>query len=139
MTTQMRFLLLNPVRTDKAGDFEEFVRDVIGPAVEGQRPDTTQLVRLWKATEAEAGGSNITVFAFVAETGDAEDLDLLPLFISHYGEDEAHRLLERFDGFFADHEAWMSSWAAAEPGEEGSAQYGWRMQEIPIYSESASG
>ena len=134
MTDDSRFLILNPVHTDKTGEFEEFVRDVVGPAVKGERPDTTDLVRLWKATEAEAG-SNITVYAFVAETGDAEDLSLLPLFISHYGEQEAHSLLERFDGFFAGHDAWMSSWAAAAPKDEDGGQFGWRMQEIPIYSD----
>jgi hypothetical protein len=34
-----RFLVLNPVRTDRAEDFERFDGEVLQPAVDAQQPD----------------------------------------------------------------------------------------------------
>lgn len=137
MTLEQQFLILNPVHTDRAGEFEVFVRDVLGPAVQAQQPELRDKVRLWKASEPEPGSGAITIFAFVAEgVSSWDDLDLLPTFTAHYGAEEAKRLLDTFGDFFADNQVWAAAWTAAMSpgaGEEEGRQYGWQMQQLSIY------
>src|SRR5680860_1562981 len=59
MTLEQQFLILNPVHTDRADDFEVFVREVMGPAVQAQQPELRDKVRLWKASEPEPGSGAI--------------------------------------------------------------------------------
>jgi len=137
MALGQQFLILNPVHTDLADDFEAFVRDVLGPAVQAQSPETSDKVRLWKASEPEPGSGAITIFVFVVDgVSSWDDLDLLPTFTAQYGEEEAKRLLDTFGGFFADRQTWAASWADAlgsEVGDEEGQQYGWQMQQVPMY------
>jgi len=137
MVLGQQFLILNPVLTDRVVDFEAFTRDVLAPAVQAHSPETSDKVQLWKASEPEPGADGITIYAFVADgVSSWDDLDLLPAFTAHYGEEEAKRHLETFGGFFADHRAWAASWAAAfgpEAEDEEGRQYGWQMQHLPMY------
>jgi hypothetical protein len=130
VTTEQSFLILNPVRTERAEDFERYVREVIGPAVGAQQPAMLSKVRLWRASEPEPGATGILIYAFVVEGASSwEDLNLAPLFSAHYGDDEAGRLLKQFDEFFVDHGTWVESWSAHEVGEENGPQYGWQMEQ----------
>ena len=132
------FLILNPVRTELAGQFEAFVSDILGPAVAAHQPELRDKVRLWRATEPEPGAQSITIYAFVAQgVSSWADLDLLPAFTEHFGADEAERHLERFNDLFVDPRTWMTAWTRAW-AEEGSGddvarQYGWQMEELPGY------
>lgn len=132
------FLILNPVRTELADQFEAFVNDILGPAVAAHQPELSGRVRLWRATEPEPGAQAITIYAFVAQgVSSWEDLDLLPAFTEHFGADGAQRHLADFNDFFVDHQTWMTAWTRAWTEEGGgddvARQYGWQMQELPTY------
>ena len=132
------FLILNPVRTELADQFEAFVSGVLRPAVAAHHPELNDKVRLWRATEPEPGAQAITVYAFVAQgVSSWEDLDLLPAFTAQFGAEGAERHLARFNDLFVDHQAWMTAWTRAwsddESDDDGARQYGWQMQELPGY------
>jgi hypothetical protein len=128
-----RFLVLNPVRTDRAEDFERFVRQVLQPAVEAQQPGMADKVRLWRAAEAESGDGDVTIYAFVAESGNPDTLDLSVPFRAHYGDERAAELLDEFNDFFVEFDTWKAGWRAIEDPEEGPArQYWWEMREVPM-------
>ncbi len=131
MDTDPRFLILNPVKTDQATEFEAFVREVLQPAVEAHQPEIATKVRLWRASENEPG-EGFTIFAFVAEgVASWEDLNLLPAFSAQYGDDQAQQLLETFSGFFVRGREWAAAWEAAmSDDDEGARQYGWQMQQV---------
>lgn len=130
MTTDPRFLILNPVKTSRAAEFEAFIRDVLQPAVTAHRPDIADRVRLWKASEPEPGAA-LTIYAFVAEgVSSWEDLDLMPAFTARFGEAEAQRSIETFGSFFVERRDWAAAWAEALTGEEGGKQYGWQMEQL---------
>ncbi len=130
MTSDERFLILNPVEATRASEFEAFVRDVLQPAVQAQQPDIAHKVRLWRASEPEPGAS-IIIFAFVAEgISSWDDLNLLPVFTAQYGEAEALDLLDTFGSFFVEGREWATAWAAAVAADEGAQQYGWQMNQV---------
>jgi hypothetical protein len=144
MATTDLFLILNPVRTESAEDFETFVRDVLAPAAVAHRPDLRDKVRLWRSTEPEPGGGTVTIYAFEAQgISSWDDLELDSAFIERYGSDEAEHHLERFSNFFVDPQEWMrawsDAWAAAVPsGDEGDRQYGWQMQKLDLFASGAA-
>ena len=133
VVTENNILILNPVRSELAEEFERYVRDVLAPAVAAHQTGMLSKVRLWRAAEPEPGTTGIIIYAFVAQgVSSWEDMDLRPPFTAHYGEAEAGRLLEQFNSFFVDHRTWVESWNAHEVGEEDGPQYGWQMEDRPM-------
>lgn len=130
MTSDPLFLILNPVKTSRAAEFEAFFRDVLQPAVQAHNPDVADKVRLWKATEPEPGEA-LTIYVFVAEgVSSWADLDLMPAFTAQFGEAGARSSLEIFGGFFAERRDWAATWAEAMTAEEGGKQYGWQLEQL---------
>ena len=97
-------IYLNPIKTDRADEWETFVHSVIMPVVARQRPELSARVRLLRADDEDDGA---TLFAFIFEGGDIVDFDLEPLFAAEYGEqDGRHRLQEWQDMFARDQHGW---------------------------------
>jgi hypothetical protein len=116
-------VVLQPVRAERADDFERFVTEVVTPAVRAQRPDLEQQ---WRAMRSAEAGNGIVTFAFLLEGGSlAEDWDLGVLLPAHYGEDEAARLVGEWVETFAPLTPWAE--AAVAEGEE-SNQVVWSLE-----------
>jgi hypothetical protein len=93
-----RFVALTPVRGDRRRDFEEFLREVVIPAVTQTRPEMAQQ---WQALSPEADDPDGTaVYAFLFY-GDApfEDWDLGALLLEAYGEEAGRQRMEQFESF----------------------------------------
>src|SRR3954463_11515469 len=93
--TPPTLIAINAVLADRVGDFEEWLRSVVVPAIRNQRPDLDGRWRVLRATEAD---DDAVGFAFVCEGGTPEDWDLRPYLEKALGSAEADRALERFDG-----------------------------------------
>jgi len=120
-------LVLQPVRSDRADDFERFLRDVVEPAVRTQRPDLEGRWRAMRATEASDG---VVTYAFFLEGGSLnEDWELGLLVPAHYGEDEAERLFSEWGETFAPLDQWAE--AAASSGRE-TNQAVWTMESVAL-------
>ena len=130
MTTDPRFLILNPVKAHQAAAFEAFVREVLQPAVQAHQPEVATQVRLWRASEPEPGDAFV-IFVFVAEgVASWEDLDLLPVFTAEYDDAQAQQHLETFSNFFVSGSEWAAAWASAMSEDDGGQQYGWQMSQV---------
>jgi hypothetical protein len=98
-------IAINAVLADRVGEFEEWLRSVVVPAVRHQRPD---LDGRWQVLRATEGDDGTVVFAFVCEGGVPEDWDLRPYLEKSLGAAEADRALERFDGMLrGGQQAWF--------------------------------
>lgn len=104
-------IYLNPIKTDRADDWESFTRSVIMPVVASQRPEFLDRVRLLRADGQEDGA---TLFAFVFEGGDIDEYDLEPLFAAEYGEQEGRQRLQEWHDMFA------------------RDQYGWTFHDVSL-------
>jgi hypothetical protein len=103
MTEQLH-LGLNPVRADRAGDFERFLAEVVVPAVRAQRPD---LDGRWRVMRSSGPSDDVVTYAFMLEGGSlAEDWELGVLLPAHYGAEEAERLINEWVETFAPLDAW---------------------------------
>ena len=91
--TPPTLIAINAVLADRVGEFEEWLRSVVVPAIRTQRPDLDGRWRVLRATEAD---DDAVVFAFVCEGGVPEDWDLRPYLEKAHGPEEADRALERF-------------------------------------------
>jgi hypothetical protein len=97
-------LALNPVRADRAQDFERFLSDVVEPAVQAQRPD---LEGRWRVARTDGPGADMVTYVFLLEGGSLEDdWDLGTLLTAHHGDEEAERLFQDWDAMFAPLDAW---------------------------------
>ncbi len=86
-------IAINAVLADRVGEFEEWLRSVVVPAIRTQRPDLDGRWRVLRATDDDDG---TVVFAFVCEGGSPEDWDLRPYLEKALGATDADRALERF-------------------------------------------
>jgi hypothetical protein len=111
-TPQATHIYINPIKTDRADDWESFTRSVIGPVIAKQRPEFLDRVRLLRADGQEDGA---TLFAFVFEGGDINDYDLEPVFATEYGEEQGRQRLQEWQDMFA------------------SEQYGWTFHEVSMH------
>ena len=48
-------IVVQPVRADRAGDFERFLTDVVTPAVQAHRPELDQRWRVMRSAERRTG------------------------------------------------------------------------------------
>ena len=89
-----RHIYMTPVRSERADDFEAWLRLVLIPAVRKSRPETEARVQTLRATEESDG---VVYFAFVAEGGDDAEWDIRPLLEEALGSAAAERETEAWD------------------------------------------
>ncbi len=107
-----KHIYLNPVRADRAEEFEDWLRSVVAPpAVEEQRPDLEGLYQVLRSTQADDG---TVVFAFVLTGGDESDWDLEPLLERALGPEGAERSLREMRDMLE------------------APQYGWSFTPVPL-------
>lgn len=127
MFEQPTHIYLNPVASDRTGDFERFLTEVVVPAVRAQRPE---LEGRWHVLKAEgAGGSDgsVATYAFVFDGGSLDDdWELEDLIPAHYGEEEGQRLLSSWLGTFVPMAQWLATLSDADTG----PQLGWTFTAI---------
>lgn len=124
MTDQLH-VVLQPVKAERARDFERFVTEVVAPAVEAERTDLSPRWRVMRSSEAANG---IVTFAFLLEGGSlTEDWELDALLSAHYGQQEAQRLMEDWANTFAPLTDWAD--AAVSAGQE-SNQVVWTLEPL---------
>ena len=118
---------LNPVRADRADDFERFLVEVVAPAVRAERPDLEGHWRVLRSTEPSDG---VVTYAFMLEGGSlAEDWELDVLLPAHYGKEEADRLTGEWLGTFAPLDTWAE--AVVSSGRDAN-QVVWTMESVPL-------
>lgn len=127
MMTDQLHLGLNPVRADRAGDFERFLREVVVPAVRAQRPD---LDGRWRVMRSSGPSDDVVTYAFMLEGGSlAEDWELGILLPTHYGQAEADRLINEWAETFAPLHAWAQ--ATADSGRDAN-QAVWTLDPVRL-------
>jgi hypothetical protein len=127
MMTGQLHLGLNPVRSDRAEDFERFLADVVAPAVRAQRPD---LDGRWRVMRTSGPSDDVVTYVFMMEGGSlAEDWELGVLLPAHYGEEEADRLIGGWLETFAPLDAWAE--AAISSGRD-SNQLVWTLEPVTL-------
>jgi len=110
-TGRATHVYINPIKSDRASDWESFTRTVIAPMVATHRPELSGRVRLLRADGDDSGA---TVFAFIFDGGDIGEFNLEPLFAAEYGEQEGRQRMQEWQDMFA--------------GE----QYGWTFYDVPL-------
>jgi hypothetical protein len=119
-------LALNPVRADRADEFERFLFEVVRPAVRAQRPD---LDDRWRVHRETATGKDVVVYVILCEGGSLEDWSLPPLLTAEYGEAEADRLLTEWSGTFADPGSWWGGRGGEDdPAADSALQAIWSLE-----------
>jgi hypothetical protein len=95
-----RFLALTPVKADRRGDFESFLREVVTPAVSQTRPE---LAQQWQALSPEVDDPDGTAVYALLFYGDAplEDWDVGDLLLEAYGEEAGRQRMEQFESFLS--------------------------------------
>lgn len=91
-----KFMAVTSVRAGREADFEKFVREVIAPAVQRERPELADMWQTLRPTrEPVEGDTRAYVFVFY---GDAtlDDWELTTLFTAVYGDEEGARRHEEF-------------------------------------------
>ena len=83
-------IALNPVRADRADDFEAWLRSVVVPAAREHQPELEGRWRVLRGTDVEDG---VVVFAFLFDGGTDEDWQLRPLLEKALGPEGADRAL----------------------------------------------
>lgn len=123
MNDRTTHIYLNPVRADRAEDFERFLSDVVRPATASLRPHLVGRWQLLKATNPEPADAGVITYALIFDGGDLdEDWDLAKILPAHYGDDEADRLLEEWSSTFASYQSWI---AALGEQDDDFVQIGW--------------
>jgi hypothetical protein len=119
-------IVLQPVREDRAADFERFLADVVVPAARAQRPD---LADRWQVLRSAPSDGTVT-YAFLLHGGSlADDWELNLLLPPHYGQEETDRLVAEWAETFAPLGPWAES--AAQAGEE-SNQLAWTLEPVSL-------
>jgi hypothetical protein len=107
-----RFIILNPVKPERADEFETFIREVVDPAATQARPDAVGLwqvlrpgtgagpAQLLDAPGVTAAAESTYVFVFFGDLP-LDDWDLGPVFTEVHGEERASELMQQFGDFLA--------------------------------------
>jgi hypothetical protein len=108
MTNSTTHIYLNPIRTDRVNDFEQFL-EVVKVAVDAQRPDLSNRWQVLRATGPGEAAAGVTTYAFIFDGGDLDtDWELSVLLPAHYGAEEAERLMSEAAGTFATFQDWVA-------------------------------
>src|SRR5215510_4369786 len=107
MPDEQLHVVLNPVRADRAGDFESFLTDVVAPAVRAQRPD---LDGRWQVFRSPASEEGTVTFVFLLDGGSLEeDWELDRILPAHLGQEEAERLVTEWTQSFTPLQTWADA------------------------------
>ena len=88
---QLSMIAINPVIADRAGDFEDWMRTVLVPAVRDNRPE---LLDRWEVLRATGPENDAVVFTFLFYGGQAAEWEMEPILAGALGPDAARRALE---------------------------------------------
>ena len=100
-------IALNPVRAERADDFEAWLRSVVVPAARDHQPELEGRWRVLRGAEVEDG---VVVFAFLFDGGTDDDWDLGLLLEKALGAEGAHRALADLHGMLTqDQYGWWFS------------------------------
>lgn len=93
-----RWIVLNPVKPDRREEFEDFVHDVVVPAVKQVRP---HLLGMWQVLRPEVQGDDGAIIYGLLFYGDMpfSDWDLDSLLVEAHGDEEGARHIQDFMGF----------------------------------------
>ena len=108
---EQTLIALNPVRAERADEFDAWLRTVVRPAVHAHQSHLADRWRVLRSTEAEDG---VVVFAFLFEGGTDDDWDLRRLLEQALGPEDADRALADMQGMLA------------------RDQYGWWLSPVPL-------
>ncbi len=107
MFGEQTHLYLNPVRADRAEDFERFLLDVVEPAIKAQRPDLLGRWQILTPAQPESADNGLLTYALLFDGGDLEeDWELSRLLRRHCGQDVAERLIQD----------WLANLVPYQPG-----------------------
>jgi hypothetical protein len=121
-------IYLNPVRSERADDFERFLRDTVVPAVMDQRP---HLAGRWRVLRAMGANNGVVTYAFVFDGGSLqEDWELDNLLPAHLGGQRAAQLLAEWQDTFAPLQGWLEALAREKQPDE--IQVGWSFEQVPL-------
>jgi hypothetical protein len=85
-----KFMSVTPVKAGREAEFEAFVRDVIVPAAQQERPHIMGTWRLLRPVRQPSEGAQAAhVFLFYGDSWD--DYELEDMFIAAYGEDTGNQ------------------------------------------------
>jgi hypothetical protein len=125
---QPTHIYLNPVASERAGEFEKFLLEVVVPAIGAQRPDLEGRWHLLKPVAPETSDGSVCTYAFVFDGGTLdEDWELDTVLSAHYGAEEANRLLAGWMGTFVPLARWLSVLGADDGA---TPQKGWTFTAI---------
>ncbi len=85
-------IAINPVRADRADDFEHWLLTIVVPAVQRHRPAQDGRWRVLRAQDVEDG---VVTFAFLFDGGPAEVWELRPLLEEALGPSGAEDALRQ--------------------------------------------
>ena len=98
-------IAINPVRANRAGDFEHWLRTVVVPAVERHRPAWDGR---WRVLRAEQVKDGVVTFAFLLDGGPELNWQLRPLLEEALGPSDAEDSLRGMRQMLAgDHFGWF--------------------------------
>jgi hypothetical protein len=89
-----RHIFLTSVHSERADDFETWLREVLTPAVRKVAPETEARVQTLRAVGESDG---VVYFAFVADGGDESDWYIGPLLEAALGTEAAERASREWD------------------------------------------
>jgi hypothetical protein len=100
-------IAVNPVRAERADDFESWLGSVVVPAMREHQPHLEGRWRILRGTEAEDG---VVVFAFLFHGGSDDDWDLRALLEKALGPEAADRALADMDDMLTEQQSgwWLS-------------------------------
>lgn len=130
MSDEQTHLFLNPVKADRAEEFEAFLREVAQPVTLALRPELAGKWRLLKPAAPEAGDASVVTYGLLFEGGSLEDdWDLYKLLAEHHGAEEAERLMARWVDTFAGGVTWVN---ALQQTDDEPTQIGWSFRTVPL-------
>jgi hypothetical protein len=88
---QLSMIAINPVITDRAGDFEDWLRTILIPATRDHRPELLDRWEVFRATTEEDG---VVIFTFLFYGGEAAEWQVEPILTQALGAGGARRALE---------------------------------------------
>ncbi len=108
---EQTLIAINPVRADRADEFEGWLGSVVLPAMRTHQPHLEGRWRVLRGTEAVDG---VVVFAFLFDGGTDDDWDLRRLLEEALGPEGADRALADMQGMLT------------------RDQYGWWLAPVPL-------
>jgi hypothetical protein len=98
------YIAVNPVRADRADDFEQWLRTVVAPATRELQPD---LYDQWHVLRSTGAADGVVTFVFQFDGGTPEDWDLVALLERALGQEGAERAFAEVEGMMtAPQEGW---------------------------------